>query len=97
MQELTQYVARANLMRKLFGDLDYDLNNVVHRRQLANDLERDLSPENLSCDGEVRGAALQQKAKYLRLVQKQLALLEEHEMKHAMLMGGEFPVGDYND
>jgi len=96
MQELTQYVARTNLMRNLFGDLDYDLNNVVHRRNLANDLERDLSPENVSCDGEVRGIALQQKVNHLRLVQKQLAFLEEHEMKHAMLMGGAFPIGDYN-
>ena len=89
--ELKQYIDRANVMRKMFGQHEYDLNNVFHRRDLAQSLEYDLSPENLTCDGEVRGEALKRKYTFLTRAQQQLELVEQHEKKHAMLMGGPFP------
>jgi hypothetical protein len=90
--ELKQYLDRANTLGKLFGDKEYDLNNVLDRRRLAEKLDCDLSPENLSCDGEVRGAALKHKYTFLTRALKQLEFLEEHECKHSMLAGGPFPI-----
>jgi hypothetical protein len=40
----------------------------------------------------VRGAALKRKYTFLTRAQKQLELVEQHEAKHAMLMGGPFPI-----
>jgi hypothetical protein len=90
--ELKQYLDRANTLAKLFGDKEYDLNNVFDRRRLAEKLDCDLSPENLSCDGEVRGKALKHKYTFLTRVLKQLVAIEEHERKHYMLAGGPFPI-----
>ena len=90
--ELKQYIDRANALGKIFGSKEYDLNNVFDRRSLAEKLDWDLSPENLTCDGEVRGEALKRKYTLLTRAQQQLELVEQHEMKHAMLMGGRFPL-----
>ena len=90
--ELKQYIDRANTFGKFFGEKEYDLNNVFDRRRLAEKLDCDLSPENLTCDGEVRGAALKHKYTFLTRALKQLEALEEHEHKHSMLAGGPFPI-----
>ena len=90
--ELKQYLDRANTLAKLFGDKEYDLNNVFDRRRLAEKLDCDLSPENVSCDGELRGSALQKKIKQLNLAKWRLEAIEEHERKHYMLAGGHFPI-----
>jgi hypothetical protein len=92
--ELKQYVERANTFGKLFGEKEFDLNNVVDRQRLASKLDCDLSPENLTCDGEVRGEALKRKYTFLTRAQQQLELVEQHEMKHAMLAGGPFPIAE---
>jgi hypothetical protein len=39
-------------------------------------LESDLSPENLTCDGEVRGSALQQKARFLNRAAEELLSID---------------------
>jgi hypothetical protein len=82
--ELKQYIDRANTFGKFFGEKEYDLNNVFDRRRLAEKLDCDLSPENLTCDGEVRGEALKHKYTFLTRALKQLEFLEDHELKHAM-------------
>jgi len=82
--ELKQYLDRANTLGKLFGEKEYDLNSAVDRRRLAEKLDCDLSPENLSCDGELRGEALKRKYTLLTRALKQLEALEDHELKHAM-------------
>jgi hypothetical protein len=82
--ELKQYLDRANTLGKLFGEKEYDLNSAADRRRLAEKLDCDLSPENLSCDGELRGEALKRKYTLLTRALKQLEALEDHELKHAM-------------
>ena len=82
--ELKQYLDRANALGKIFGDKEYDLNSAADRRSLAEKLDCDLSPENLTCDGEVRGEALKRKYTLLTRAQKQLEAIEQHELKHAM-------------
>ncbi len=41
-----------------------------------NQIETDLSPENLSCDGEISGAAVRRKLNGLKAELKELARLE---------------------
>ena len=82
--ELKQYIDETNVLNMIFGDKEYDLNIAVDRRSLAEKLDYDLSPENLTCDGEVRGVALKRKYIFLTRAQAQLDILEQHEMKHDM-------------
>lgn len=64
---LAQYIAQKNLWRPMFKKPEIDPANISPReaRELLDMLENDLSPENLCCDGELRGAALRAKTKML--------------------------------
>jgi hypothetical protein len=62
---IEQYVAQKNAWGKIFGSKPLSLLVQADRVRIAQSLEADLSPENLTCDGEMRGAALRQKAAYL--------------------------------
>ena len=64
---LEQYVEQANSWNKIFGKGPYDLNNAKDRQDLANQIDSELSPENLTCDGELSGA--QVRVQYQRLAQ----------------------------
>jgi hypothetical protein len=64
MRNLTAYLNQTNQWRGIFGKpaLQYPKD----RQTILEMLECDLSPENLTCDGELRGPALMKKAKLLR-------------------------------
>jgi len=62
---LEQYVEQKNRWNKIFGNKELSLLNAKDRQTIANSLDADLSPENLTCDGEIRGAALRTKQQYL--------------------------------
>lgn len=66
-QYLTQYIEQKNRWRRVFNQSQIDPSNIspAQARGLLDELECDLSPENLCCDGELRGAALRTKAKML--------------------------------
>lgn len=65
ISNLEQYVAQRNAYARIFGNKEVTLMKAEHRQRIADMLDSDLSPENLTCDGEVRGSALQQKARFL--------------------------------
>lgn len=62
---LEQYVADKNRWSAIFKGPQLSLLNAKDRQRLAASLDADLSPENLTCDGEVRGAQLQAKYQFL--------------------------------
>ena len=66
-KHLTSYVDQKNWVRRLFKQPALDVNNLsaLDVQDLLSSIEGDLSPENLSCDGELRGAALRRKATML--------------------------------
>jgi len=76
MQNLTAYLARANQFARIFSDRQLSLDSAADRQRIADRLECDLSPENLTCDGELRGAELQRRAKYLNACVKELRALK---------------------
>jgi hypothetical protein len=65
ISNIEQYVAQKNRWGAIFGSRELSLLNAKDRQSIANSLDADLSPENLTCDGEVRGNALRQKQAYL--------------------------------
>jgi len=77
MKYLTAYVAQRNRYATLFGNKVMDATNLSmdDMLKLADSLECDLSPENLCCDGELRGAALTQKSTMLYGARSELEAL----------------------
>jgi len=73
---LEQYVERKNSFAKLFGTRPLSLLIPADRQAIADSLDADLSPENLTCDGEVRGKALQDKYQYLTRAAQELASID---------------------
>jgi hypothetical protein len=65
ISNLEQYVERKNAFAKLFKSKQYSLLSAVDRQAIANSLDADLSPENLTCDGELSGAAVRAKQQFL--------------------------------
>ena len=64
-QHLRSYIESRNALLAFFrGSHPIDPDNISYQdaRDLLEAVECDLSPENLCCDGELRGRALQQKA-----------------------------------
>ena len=71
---LGEYIAQKNMTRMWFNQPQFDPNNLTPKdaRELLDSLECDLSPENLCCDGELRGAPLKRKTKMLTEAKKAL-------------------------
>jgi hypothetical protein len=85
MSALTEYLDHCNQIRELVGTRLWDLNNPEDRASLRDRVESDLSPENLTCDGELARSKVDRRYRYLMKVQKQLDFLEQHEEIHRAL------------
>lgn len=61
------WLTRVNNMNRIFKQPTYDKYRVTptDKAELERKLEGELSPENLTCDGELRGPALRTKAALL--------------------------------
>jgi hypothetical protein len=57
---LEQYVEQKNKWRGIFNQAPLSLLNQQDRQAIANSIDSELSPENLTCDGELRGSQVQQ-------------------------------------
>jgi len=53
MKQLNAFVAKTNQWNAIFNSTQYTLNTHAERQRLADKIDADLSPENLSCDGEL--------------------------------------------
>ena len=65
MKFLPTYLKQENRFRAIFDEVPLGTDSMDDRRLLRIRLEAALSPENLTCDGELRGAPLRRKAKLL--------------------------------
>ena len=74
MKNLTKYIENQNRFATLFKSKQYDADNLSSDdlKALADRLASDLSPEALTCDGELRGARLITKARFLNSVKADL-------------------------
>jgi len=65
ISNIEHYVEQKNAWRKLFKQPALSLLNKADRQAIANSIDAELSPENLTCDGELSGAQVRQRQKFL--------------------------------
>ena len=73
---IEQYVENKNRWRLIFTQKPLSLLNAEDRQTIANSIDSELSPENLTCDGELRGAQVQQKFRYLTRCAEELLSID---------------------
>lgn len=76
MRALERYVQQRNEIRALFKSRPLTLLDPKDRQQLADDISSALSPENLTCDGELPRSVVQKKWQMLTQVRQQLQKLD---------------------
>ncbi len=76
MKALQAFVDRENRFSAIFGQRPLSLSNAADRKRLAEKIDCALSPENLSCDGELSRTEVNRRFKELTTVAKQLMSLD---------------------
>ena len=73
---IEKYVAGKNEVSRLFGSKPLSLSNANDRKRLAQSIDADLSPENLSCDGEAPASYVRKRHAYLCACAEELIKLD---------------------
>ena len=76
MNNLEHYVSNFNQWRKFFGERPVDISNPQDLRRIAARVEGDLSPENLTMDGELSADVVAKQHRYLIAVAKEIKQLD---------------------
>ena len=76
MKQLNEFVERENKFGSIFGATPLSLLNAKDRQRIAEKIDAALSPENLSCDGELPRAEVQRRFKFLTSAAGQLKQLD---------------------
>ena len=76
MKELTAFVDRENKFAALFGGKPLSLQSAADRQRIASKIDSQLSPENLTCDGELSRSQVQARYRNLAACAKQLIKLD---------------------
>ena len=76
MKELKEFVERENKWSAIFGSPALDLKSAADRKRIAGKIDSCLSPENLTCDGELTRAQVNAKFKFLTKAAEQLMKLD---------------------
>ena len=76
MKTLENYVEQRNQIRALFKQRPLSLKNASDRQQIADDIDCSLSPENLTCDGELSRSVVDRKYRMLTRCADQLRKLD---------------------
>ena len=66
MKALAKFVEQRNAFNKMFGNKELKLINAADRQKIADIIDSALSPENLTCDGEL--STSQVRARYRSLI-----------------------------
>ena len=73
---LEQYVDQKNSWGKIFGNKPLSLLNAKDRQAIAASIDSDLSPENLTCDGELPRSQVQQRYRFLTRCAQELQSID---------------------
>lgn len=74
MKNLQAYVDRKNSWGKLFGGEPLVIGR--DNQKIASSLDADLSPENLTCDGELSRSEVQKRHKFLSAAARELMSID---------------------
>lgn len=75
---LTNYLADKNRFNAIFKQPAVSLDTFAGRQKVADMLDSDLSPENLTCDGERPRAQVAARYKMLTKAARELRTLDPH-------------------
>ena len=73
---LEAYVAQKNAWTRIFKGKELSLLNAKDRQAIANSIDADMSPENLTCDGELSPAMVREKMRRLTRCAEQLLSID---------------------
>jgi hypothetical protein len=76
MKQLNAYIAKKNQWNAIFKGTQHSLSTHADRQRLASCIDSELSPENLTCDGELPRSAVQAKYRELTTAASQLKKLD---------------------
>jgi hypothetical protein len=76
MSALKTYLDRKNAYATIFGAKALTLDNATDRQKIADSIDCDLSPENLTCDGELSPREVQARYRALTSAAKELQKLD---------------------
>ena len=76
MSALQKYIDQKNRWNAIFKGKQYEIQTAEGRQEIANCLDSDLSPENLTCDGELSRSQVLTKQRALVAVVKELQKLD---------------------
>ena len=76
-KNLETYVARKNEWSAMFGKTTpLSLDNAADRQKIAQSIDSELSPEHLTCDGELSRAEVQKRYNFLMKAARELKALD---------------------
>lgn len=87
MKALEKFVAQKNHWNSFFKGEQYEIQSAKGRQRIADMIDAALSPENLTCDGELSRTEVNRRYKELMTAGKQLKKLDpavkfyEYEME----------------
>jgi hypothetical protein len=73
---IEQYVERKNSFAKLFGTKPLSLLIAEDRQKIADSIDGELSPENLTCDGELSRSQVQARYQFLTRAAQELQSID---------------------
>jgi len=73
---LEAYVAQKNTWNKIFKKRELSLLNAKDRQVIANSIDAEMSPENLTCDGELPPAMVREKMRRLTRCAEELLTID---------------------
>ena len=73
---LEQYVANKNTWRAIFNQPALSLLNAKDRQAIADGIDSEMSPENLTCDGELPRSVVQMKVRNLTRCAEELLSID---------------------
>lgn len=76
ISNIEQYVDGKNKWAALFQGKQLSLLNAADRQKIADSIDADLSPENLTCDGELPRSQVQQRYQFLTRCAQELKSID---------------------
>ncbi len=73
---IEQYVEQKNSWGKIFGNRPLSLFNATDRQKIADSIDSELSPENLTCDGELPRSQVQARYRFLTRAAQELQSID---------------------
>ena len=76
MSALKKFIVQKNHWNSFFKGEQYEISTAQGRQRVADMIDNCLSPENLTCDGELNRAEVQRRYKELMTAARQLKQLD---------------------